>query len=68
MNGNLLDNNGLKLSESSYQPNDDVKKLVAGIQIEYKNLICSRRTEFSSYFKICRRIYRCNYFQKNDRI
>ena len=33
--GNPLDNNGLKLSESSYQPNDEVKKLMARVQTDY---------------------------------
>lgn len=47
--GNPVDGNGNKLAESSYQPNDEVKKLFAQIQTDYQKAYTLQHRPFDEF-------------------
>jgi hypothetical protein len=48
-NGDPVDGNGKKLSPSSYQPNDEVKKLFERIQIDYNSAYTLQHRPFDEF-------------------
>ena len=47
--GNPVDGNGTKLSASSYQPNDEVKKLFAKVQTDYQTAYTLQHRPFDEF-------------------